>query len=673
MTNLVIVESFTKTKTISKYLGSNFTVICSLGHINNLPKSDLGINTETWEGKYEPLNKKIISNLCENVKKASVIYIASDPDMEGEAIAYHIKQNIKHLLKDKKCYRVEFNEITKKAVTEALQNPHDINMNIVNAQESRRFVDRLVGYKLSPLLWQEFNDNTLSVGRVQSVALFLCVDLFEKINKHTIESFWTILGKFKTSNKNILDFKLYKKEELVKVRKKEDLHDLLKLLDFSICFETIIKERVSSESPPAPYTTTSLQQDAYNKLRYSAKKTMNIAQALYENGHITYMRTDSTHISNNFKNIIIKYINETYNSTFSQFRNHKNKIANAQEAHEAIRITNINVANIDLSAEHNALYKLIWKRTVASQMKNAEYDVLDIVLSIPNTEYQFIYKKSFLKKQGYLILYDIVTEDATVFKEDIHNLKVVEYICDANINTPPSLYNEVSLIKILEKEGIGRPSTYASIIEKIISKKYVEKGTNPQKELLLKNVVKTKSGIKEIDNKINVGGKNKDLLLPTELGMRVIDYLKKHIEYLLDIQFTAKMESTLDRICDQTMTKQNVLDDFYKNHILPLTVNIEKKEYVKPIMKDGIIKTKYGYCYYNQNTKKYTNIESYLSWRKCSAENLTEKDLKFIKSLPKKIENNQELHLGPYGLYIKCNGKNVKLDKSKWEDFLNSC
>jgi len=673
MKNLIIVESFAKSKTIAKYLDNKYNVIASFGHINELNPSNLSIDTNTWQGSYMITNPKVLKNIRDHVKQCDITYIASDPDHEGEAISYHIYNNIKDLLKNKLCYRIRFNEITKKAITDAINNPTDIDMDMVDAQESRRFIDRLVGYSFSPLLWKQFNDNTLSVGRVQSVGLLMCCEMLNKIKGHDIDPYWIVIGKY-----SVLDFKLHQDSNILKITDKDSIKKLLDILHFNNTHTISYIDSQSSESPPPPYTTTSLQQDAYNKCRFSSKKTMQLAQQLYENGLITYMRTDSTNISNDFKNVIIKYVNERYGPQYSKFRNFKNKIANAQEAHEAIRVTHVNtMLSEGLSEDHNKLYKLIWKRTIASQMINAEYHNLDIILTYPEFEdknYSFVCKKSFLMQKGYLMVYNesAETEDPSKFKS--LSLKAKEFLCEASIDNPPSLYNEVGLIKALEKEGIGRPSTYASIIDKILSKKYVQRGQNPQQTITLRNYIKTKTGMTETDNKINIGGKAKDLLVPTELGINIVSYLQSVVPYLLDIKFTAKMEDSLDKICEKYITKEQLLTDFYRDFIVPVmpssnTQTLQQQQSKK--MESGIIKTKYGYCYYHASAKRYTNIESYLKWKNITVEQLQEKDIKFLRSLPKKLSDGTELHIGPYGLYIKNKNKNCKLDQSKWESFLS--
>ena len=671
MKPLIIVESYTKTKTIAKYLNNQYDVICSLGHINNLPVKELGIDINTWKGTYIDTNAKIIENIRKHARHASTIYIASDPDMEGEAIAQHINNCIKTV----SCpvYRIRFHEITKKAITEALNNPQQIDKDIVDAQESRRFVDRIVGYKLSPLLWSKLSDNTLSVGRVQSVALLMCIQMQNKINDHDNSVYWIVNARYIPHD---IEFKLHYNNNTLKTTDKQLLQTLLQQVSFDKNYSLQFKESVSQESPGAPYTTTSMQQDAYNKLRFSSKKTMQIAQQLYENGLITYMRTDSTNISDAFKHQIISYVAEKYGGEYAKFRTYNNKIANAQEAHEAIRITNVNNSSTNLSDDHDKLYDMIWKRTIACQMINAEYHNVDVCITYPNMQstYHFIHKKALLAKLGYLIVYNTSVDiSAEGYKEKMKTLKAKEFQCKASVDTPPSLYNEIQLIKALEKEGIGRPSTYAGIIDKLLLKKYVVKGKNPQKTLEVQHIIRTKEGISEITDTLNIGGKQKDLLVPTALGIQIIEYLQTIIPFLLDIQFTATMEESLDKICQKEMSKKDLLDNFYNNYIQPVVSHYQPSPTSKTTdtKQSGIIQTRYGYCYYHASSKRYTNIESYLKWKNIQAEELQDKDIRFLKSLPKKLADGTELHIGPYGLYIKDKNKNCKLDKNKWAEFIS--
>jgi len=674
MKNLIIVESFTKTKTISKYLNNNYNVICSLGHINNLPHNELAIDTERWIGKYVITNKKSLDNIKTHVKESDIIYIASDPDMEGEAIAFHIYENIKGLLKGKKHYRISFNEISKDAIINAIQNPRDIDYKIVEAQETRRFVDRLVGYKLSPLLWQNFQDNTLSVGRVQTIALLICKQQLDKITNHNLDIYWRVFGEY-VFEKNKFEFTLYSSEGKVVKECWEKAKEIVSSFGLSLTFNVNVNQNNRVQHPPAPYTTTTMQQDAYSKYRFSSKKTMALAQQLYESGYITYMRTDSTHISDQFKNIIIKYIEDNY-PKHSQFRKHKNKIANAQEAHEAVRVVDV-YKSCDMTDEHNKLYKMIWCRSIASQMIGAEYTDICVQINYQHIkDYAFIHNKSLLIKKGYQVVYKQeedsgVIDDVEKYKKYMNHLKPYKFRADASIDNVPSLYNEISLIKELEKYGIGRPSTYSTIVDKILTKKYVNRGENPAHKIISKNFILKNNIPEEKDIEINTSNKKKDLLVPSVLGINIIEYLKTKIPYLLDINFTANMETTLDKITNEEITKNSVLNDFYNNHILPVSLTQEPTNKVYKTKESGIIKTKFGYCYYHKNENRYTNIESYLKWKKIDVEKLSCNEIDFLKSLPKKIDSENELHIGQYGLYLKCNGKNVRLDKNKWDLYLN--
>lgn len=669
MKPLIIVESFAKTKTISKYLENKYTVICSYGHINNLPPNDIGIDTDKWIGNYIITNKKAIDNIRKHVREANIIYIAADPDTEGEAIAYHIYNNIKDLLKNKQHYRISFNEITKVALQNALSNPRAIDMDIVGAQETRRFVDRLVGYKISPLLWSKFNNNTLSAGRVQSIAMLICKQQLDKIMQHNADIYWKIIGIF-SSKKKKFEFIMYEKSDEVKVNWK-NAERIIDMLSFDKNLEINFTESKSIQMPPPPYITTTLQQDAYNKHRFSPKKTMELAQQLYENGLITYMRTDSNNISNQFKNTIIKYIDDTYPG-HSQFRTHTNKVSNAQEAHEAIRITNIGVTSCsDMSSDCNKLYKMIWLRTITSQMIAAEYTDLAVNVKIQDCDHVFIHKKSLLTTHGFMVALDKELDDVKEYIKSMKNIKAIEFRANASIEAVPSLYNEVSLIKELERNGIGRPSTYSSIIEKLISKHYVTVGSNPCNKLKCKNLIKTGRATEQYEVEISTCNDKKDVLVPSALGIDMIAYLTTTVPFLLDLAFTSNMETTMDEIARHQLSKNSVLDDFYTNHLLPVVQN-NKVMSTKVVKKEtGIIHTKYGYCYYDAIKNKYTNIESFLAWKNKSVEELTEKEKQFIKSLPKKIDKDTTLHIGQYGLYLKHKNNNVRLDKSKWDDYIS--
>ena len=691
MKYLIIVESFAKTKTITKYLThidkeNEYIVTASSGHICDLSKNDLGFTTDTWEASYVLTKENIVKKIRDFTKISDVVYFATDPDTEGEAIAYHIKNNITDLLKNKKSYRIKFNEITKDAIEKSLKNPLEIDYNLVNAQETRRILDRLIGFKLSPMLWKKFDNFKLSAGRVQSVALKICIDMLNNINDTELNPYWIILAKFKFCAKKF-DCKLYNDNNIIKFKDVNNIKTLFKNLIFDNNWSINYIEKKSSISPPPPYTTTSLQQDAYNKLRISSKKTMEIAQILYEKGYITYMRTDSTNISQDAKYNIISYIKENFGNDHVKNRTYKTKILNAQEAHEAIRITKSNNIDINyegITEEHKKIYNLIWRRTISCLMINSEYNDIDIIISNNNIDpYKFICKKSLLIKEGFLKilspnssidntdeLYDIIKN----IKSNKSSIIPIEFIADGNITDPPSMYNEITLIKELEKEGIGRPSTYSSIIDKLYSKGYVSKGTNPQKKINVETFIKTKDKLDTVKKVVQIGGKNKDLLIPTEIGININNYLSNLVPFIIDIKFTAYMEEALDLISLNKTSKVDTLNIFYnkmKPFIEEVTTNIKKfsKDH-----KSDFIKSKYGYCYYNSENKIYTNIEPYLNFKKITIDELSELDKKFIISLPKNVPNTiYKIYLGKYGLYLKDNkNNNLKLDKNKWDSAINN-
>ena len=740
MKSLIIVESFTKTKTIKKYLGDrDVAVTFSGGHIYNLPKDTLGFDTNTWDINYVPTNPNIIKNIKELARNADIIYLAADPDLEGEAIAHSLYKCLESIIKDKNkvCRRVTFNEITKNAVINALENPRSIDMDRVNAQETRRIVDRLIGYKVSPVLWNKFNKNYLSAGRVQIAGLIICINQRTRIINKEIIPYWTIEGSFTigsfsigkdlviTGTLNVYEDKdkdakvaaatvataatatTNKKLIEYKIRDVNTVKDILNNLSINTKYKINYDKHIRNVSPSPPYTTTTLQQDAYNKCRFNSKTTMKLAQDLYENGHITYMRTDSTSIAEDAKKMILAYIKETYDTpdtTYAKYRTYKTKIANAQEAHEAVRITNPKYKTISFEGStknHEKLYELIWNRTMASLMTDAVY--IDLLLRLENGDssdsgehkYIFCSTKSFLKELGFHILNNEKLENEklqdflNIIKEN--NLIAIskEYSSQGTIDNIPSLYNEVQLIKELEKEGIGRPSTYSSIIDKLLDKKYVEIGTNPQQEYEIecfKKKNKNKKGLSELiisTKKINLGGKQKDLLVPTELGIEVIKYIYEIFPYLCDLKFTSKMEDELDKIINASITKEVILNDLYKKiecSVSSCVIATDSKGGTKSgassaskEKKTGVITTRYGICYYNKDLDKYTNIEPYLKWKQITKEGLTDRDIKFISSLPKPIEysgNKYNIHLGKYGIYLKDNkNNNHKLDKKLWDSY----
>jgi DNA topoisomerase I len=685
MTSLIIVESYTKTKTIKKYINdNNYIITFSSGHIYNLPKDKLGFNTETWDIEYVKTNIKIINNIRELVKKSNKIYLAADPDLEGEAIANNVKDSINDLIKGKECYRITFNEITKNAILNALSCPRDIDNDVVKAQETRRIVDRMIGYKVSPILWSKFNMNHLSAGRVQIAALILCINQRNSIIAKEIKKYWNIEGVFKINKKKFsITAKLLNRNEYFKSYDIQEVRDIINTINIETIWNTSFNIKERFESPPPPYTTTTMQQDSYNKFKYNAKNTMKLAQDLYENGLITYLRTDSTSISDDAKKSLLNYINNVYSKEYAKYRTYKTKITNAQEAHEAIRITNPTIERCDFegcNSGHIKLYDMIRKRTLASLMSDAKYTDIIVLFDNKDTkEYVFKATKSFLTFDGFTILYN---NEIECYKEYIELLKnkfyLKELIATGNVDDIPSLYNEIQLIKQLEKQGIGRPSTYSTIIDKLLEKKYVEIGKNPQQEYNIESLYKNNEGVIVKNKIINLGGKQKDLLVPTELGINIIKYIYEVMPYLCDLKFTSNMESDLDNIMKSKIKKEDILNSIYSKILDSLKAVDIKTPAIKNDKKSyetGIIETRYGACYYNKELNKYTNIESYLKWKNINIKQLQDNEIKFISSLPKKITyNNTEhyLNIGKYGLYLKDKfGKNIKLDKKLWNTFIN--
>lgn len=705
--NLVIVESASKGKTIEKYLNSiselsnlgTFKVTACFGHIRDLPKKELGIDTETWIVKYELLNKSSILNKLKSLAKdAKKVYIASDMDLEGNAIAFHLRYFLK--LKRENYERVVFNEITKKALKEAFMNGGDIDMNQVYAQETRRVLDRLVGYKLSPLLWSNFNNNFLSAGRVQSVALKLIIDRTNIVKNHNYEMYWTCKSDFKYKTKNIeliLSASEYINGSLMKYNNNSDTIKFLDLIKDLKKWNIIFKISNVYRNPPSCFTTSLLQQESYTKYHYSPKLTMSIAQDLYESGFITYMRTDSVNLSKDAQNSILNYIKQTYGENYSQFRTFKNKNMNAQEAHEAIRPSDIKLTpelfeNNSKSKNHSLLYELIWKRTIASQMSPAKYIEVNynITHSNINSDRIFIGNISTLKELGYLIIYNTeIDENKVSFwenfnSEDKYDLNPDKIEMLSELTQPKPLFDDASIVKTLEKEGIGRPSTYVTIIEKLYNKNYIIKGNLEVKKIESSNyiwesknkTIKTKKHTIKINN-------NEKKMISTELGENIIKYLSDIYPDLLLPKLTSDIEEYLDEIAENKINKIEVLNRFY----IPfekMLKNIENKQtsYQKPkdikefpqLKNINYINTKYGPALVetkSDDTKKYYSVNSYLSWKKIKDTDLSQKDAEFIMSLPKKI-GSKEIHMGQYGLYIKNNGKNEKLDKKLWDKVYNN-
>ena len=554
---LVIVESPAKANTIKKFLGGKCKVVASMGHIRDLPKSKMGINLQSLEPEYINIRGKasLINSLKKDAKEAKKVYLATDPDREGEAIAWHLAYLLG--IDPNSICRVTFNEITKDAVKNGINNPRTINLNLTDAQQARRVLDRIVGYKISPVLWKKVKKG-LSAGRVQSVAVKLIVDRENEIENFKPEEYWNInLEVSDKKTKTKFECKFFGKDgKKIDLHTKDEVDNILKDLENAKYIVKDIKKGERKRNPAPPFTTSTLQQDASRKLNFALKKTMSIAQGLYEGvklpeksetGLITYMRTDSTRISNEAREAAKKVITETYGAEYYENRFYKTK-SEAQDAHEAIRPTYVELApdkiKDSLTQDQYKLYKLIYNRFLASQMSSAIYDTVNVV--IDGKGYEFKANGQTLRFKGYLSLYK-ENEEKEEF-ENIPELEINEEVKKENLTAkqsftePPPRYTEASLVKTLEEKGIGRPSTYAPTITTILARRYIEK---EQKQLV-----------------------------PTELGKVVNNLLIENFGDVINVEFTAKMEEEFDKIAEGNESWKKVIQEFYT----PFAVIVEKVE-----------------------------------------------------------------------------------------------
>ena len=560
--NLVIVESPAKAKTIQKYLGKDFEVKSSFGHIRDLPKKGMGIDLQTFTPDYEVSSdkKKIVSELKEAAKKAETIWLASDEDREGEAIAWHLAQELK--LNDKNTKRIVFHEITKNAILKAVENPRKIDENLVNAQQARRVLDRIVGFEMSPVLWKKVKTG-LSAGRVQSVAVRLIVEREHEIRDFVPTSSYKIEGIFQNKAKQNIPAKL--KKDFASENEAEKFLELSKNTEFKVLN---IEVKPGSRSASAPFTTSTLQQEASNKLGYGVTTTMRVAQRLYEEGYITYMRTDSVNLSQEAINAAKQHIIKEFGENYSKPRNYTTKSSSAQEAHEAIRPTDFSVKTIG-DAQLNKLYQLIYKRTLASQMENAKIEKTVIEIGDKALPSSFEVQGEVIIFDGFLKVYDIAkneeeeNNEKTLPKVEIGEvLSYKEITANQRFTKPSPRYTEAGLVKKLEELGIGRPSTYAPTIQTIQNREYVDKREIlPQEREVVKITLNKTSIKKEILTEKFGGDKNK--FVPTDIGEVVNEFLINNFDEILDYGFTAKVEADFDKIAEGNEEWKAMITDFY--------------------------------------------------------------------------------------------------------------
>lgn len=687
--NLVIVESSTKAKIIEKYLNSStildnghFRVIASQGHVRDLAKKDMGIDTNTFECNFDIISdkKKIVSTISKYIKDSKMIYLASDNDREGEGIAWHIKTMFK--IPDSKYKRLLFNEITKTALESSVINSTTINFPMVYSYLSRRILDRLVGFMITKLLWKSFDSSvTLTAGRVQSATLNIIITKEDEVSVFTSSPYWNIKGNF---GKLLSDTTLYYKTSIYKSTDTIDIKS--KMTSFVNCtFNThnVVSKRIT-EKPPIPFITSSLQQVCYTSLNLPIKMTMGIAQDLYELGAITYMRTDSININQHFINMVMTYVESQHGLPYVQTKEHKTKTSkNAQEAHEAIRPTCLTKSYKFKTKKHEDLYKLIWDRTVAYFMSDAVYNEIIVSISSPtHPEYMFIGKEKTLIFNGWMKMYG--KESSIVDTEDVMNnyLKMekipVSFVSNNVWTSPPRRYNESSIINKLETSGIGRPSTYASIMNKLFEKQYIEKKDivgNVMEHIDYKILVKTKK--LEENKHMKVVGDESKRLVPTEIGCIVNSFVSNNFKIIVDETFSSSMEDSLDKIAKNRIDYKTFLKNFYKlfdqdyqEVVYKLNLTDNKKgvgkdehlintigdiQYIKRVTRYGPVIEKRSL---RENTKsEYINLQAFLDHTDRKFNDIEYKDIHILLNTPLTIVHNNtdtyNLMYGRYGFYVK--------------------
>ncbi len=586
--NIVIVESPAKAKTIEKFLGQDFQVSSCFGHIRDLVKKNFGIEKEN---NYRPVyevtadKKKVVAELKKLTKSAGMIWLASDEDREGEAIAWHLAEELQ--LEPGKTRRIVFDEITKDAILYAVAHPRGIDQNLVNSQQARRVLDRLVGFELSPILWRKVKPS-LSAGRVQSVAVRLLVEREREIQNFSPSSSYKVAAVFKSIDKNKKTYEL-KAELTRKLKSKKQAGEFLELCKDAEFQVAAVVTKPARKSPAPPFVTSTLQQEASRKLGFSVAQTMRVAQSLYEAGRITYMRTDSVHLSDLALNTAKAEITNTYGPQYSQTRHYKTKTKGAQEAHEAIRPTYLNQEQVPGSVQEKKLYELIRKRTIASQMSDAQLERTTVTIDISNSEDQFVAKGEVLKFDGFLKVYieskEPEEEGEESSKKLLPPIQVQDRLEARRIDAIerftlfPARYTEASLVRKLEELGIGRPSTYAPTISTIQQRGYVVKEDRDGVPRVYHSLSLIGKKITEETN-TEITGAEKNKLVPTDIGMVVTDFLVKYFEKIMDYNFTAFIEEEFDEIADGKLVWYEMIDNFYKpfhEKVVDTTENSHRK------------------------------------------------------------------------------------------------
>lgn len=717
--NLVIVESPGKVATITKYLNNNpelkklgkFVVMASVGHIRELPPKSLGIDIEhnfklTYQ--FSELKKKVIADLIKNAKNAKTVYLAGDTDWEGEQIcesvrvALNLGQNYK---------RITFTEISPKALQYSIMHAGKIDQDQLEAQETRRSLDRLVGYKLSPVLWKKFTTggaSHLSAGRVQSAVLHVVIQKELEIQKYKPSKYWYFYGDFdlkiliagSKESQKLEEIKLYQGSTVYKDTNEDSTKLLLKKIKYDFTISDITSKE-TRQKPDLPFITSTLQQNA----GFPIKRTMQLAQELYEAGLITYMRTDSTNISEDFKIVAQDYVTKTYGANYLGDTSDMKKakvVKGAQEAHECIRPVNImmtSAAGEKMTKDHQKLYELIWRRTVAYFMKACVYDELELKITDTSFARDMYFLASFkkVKFNGFQIVYGIKSENYD-FSKYITNIKNKNYTikCESitaknTWSSPPGRYNEIGLIKLMESEGIGRPSTYSATIQKVTDRQYVNKTDVQGEEKTITNYMLVNGTVKAINDKIFVG-QEKSKFVPTEIGIEVDRFLQENFDYIVNIGFTANMEADLDRIAEGKKSRVEVLNAFWKPFVKDLdkfgkiakedkiAIKTESNDFVVNKIKYTVRLTRFGpviqFAAGADEGTKYIDLKNYLKYVGKEYTDVDETDIKFLVKMPMKvgeIKGKEVLMVsGPYGFYMKYDGQNLKITQKMIREFIDT-
>lgn len=682
--NLVIVESPAKAKTIEKFLGEDFIVKSSFGHIRDLNKKDISIDIEKdFEPNYQiPEDKlKIVSELQKEAKKAEIVWLASDEDREGEAIAWHLKEALN--LKGDKVRRIVFNEITKTAIIRAVENPRDIDQNLVDAQQARRILDRIVGYEISPILWRKVKP-ALSAGRVQSVAVRLIVERENEIKDFVSTSQFKVTAEFKikTTTKPLLAT-LNKRFD-----KKEEVIEFLKACIGATFTIKSVEKRPAKQSPAPPFTTSTLQQEASRKFGYSVSKTMMVAQQLYEAGYITYMRTDSVNLSKDAQTFAEAEIKKSFGEKYVKIRTYKTKSKGAQEAHEAIRPTNLGNHKIETGdASAKRLYDLIWKRTIASQMADAELEKTTINIDISSRKENYITQGEIIVFDGFLKVYSVSADEDIEIEElasqlpdlkEGENVDLITSKAQQTYTQKPPRYNEASLVKKLEDLGIGRPSTYAPTISTIQKREYIVKEDRAPLQRTVQIISLLNNQIEEKTIEENYSAE-KSKLFPTDIGTIVNNFLVENFRDIIDYNFTADIEKEFDEVAEGNKNWRKVIGAFYKpfhKEVVDVAENSEKTSGERLIGVDpktgNNIYAKIGRFGPMVQLGETSNEEKpkFASMRKDQRiDEITLEEALVLFEMPRNVGTYDDVevivNLGRFGPYIKYGTTNVSIPKTE--------